>query len=699
MRKLKWVLLAIVVIPIALVVTAYAIVSTYSFDEVKAIAQQEARKATGRDLVIDGPLDVALSLSPAVTISDVSLANIENGSRDNMINLDRFELQVELIPLLSGDIEVTRLVLVGADILLETDAEGNPNWRFTPTETGETAEEETTTADQARETGRQRMPNLNSVSIEDSRVTYRNGDTGESMTLSLDSATISGSGELLDLDLEGGVREVPFSFAGSVGGLDRLTGGGDYPVKLEGQLADADISLNGNIISMTSDPRLDLQVQLEGESLAAFSELGGNDLPDLGPYSFAGHVEGEMTALFLNGMTLEVGESDLSGDAGLDLTGERPRITGDLQSTLLDLADFQMESTDSSQGSEEDGDTEGSGDSESQFLIPETQLPLEALRGLDAQLRARVATLRLPSDTEVSDVDVTLALSNGRLDVTPLQAGISGGMLDGEVMLDSSSDTPRLAIDMTMEGFDYGRLLRERDLSEDVEGTADINLDLEGTGSSPRALASSLNGRSEIIGHEGVITNRLLAVVSTGLSEIMGPLLGDNEQTRLNCIVSRFAFENGVATSQAQLLDTSTFSVAGGGRIDLRDESLNMNFDTKTRQTALVSLAIPFNVRGTLKNPSFSPDPAGTVEAAAKLFGSGKNPEEILGSIMSGGSSDSETQEEEDNPCLTALGQTEGQTQSSSETDAPSSESSQGEDAVKGVAEDLEEGLKGLFGD
>lgn len=691
MRKLKWVLLAIVVIPIALAVTAYAIVSTYSFDEVKAIARQEVRKATGRELVIDGPLDVALSLSPAVTVSDVSLTNADNGSRDSMINLERFELQVELIPLLSGDIEVRRLVLVGADILLETDAEGNPNWQFTPP-ADDSTEGETTTADQARETGRQRMPNLNSVSIEDSRLTYRNGETGESMTLSLDSATIAGSGDLLDLDLEGDVREVPFSFAGSVGGLDRLTGGGDYPVKLEGQLADADIGLNGNIISMTSDPRLDLQVQLEGDSLAAFSELGGTDLPDLGPYSFAGHVEGEMAALSLNGMTLEMGESDLSGDARLDLTGARPRVTGDLQSTLLDMADFQGDDADASADSDEGSDSEGIDTGEKQFVIPETQLPFEALRGLDAQLSARVSTLRLPSDVEVSDVDITLALAEGRLDITPLQAGFSGGVLGGEVMLDSSSDTPRLAIDMTMEGFDYGRLLRERELSEDVEGTADIKLDLEGTGSSPRALASSLNGRSEIIGHEGVITNRLLAIVSTGLSEVMGPLLGDNKQTRLNCIVSRFDFESGVATSQVQLLDTTTFSVAGGGRIDLRDESLNMNFDTKTRQTALVSLAIPFNVRGTLKNPSFSPDPSGTVEAAAKLFGSGKNPEEILGSIMSGGSSDSEIQEEEDNPCLTALGQTEGQTQSSDEA-------SQAEDAVKGVAEDLEEGIKGLFGE
>lgn len=699
MRKLKWVLLAVIVIPIALAVTAYAIISTYSFDEVKTIARQEVRKATGRELVIDGPLDVSLSLSPAVTISDVRFANAESGSREDMATLERFELKVELLPLISGDIEVQQLVLVGADILLETDESGAPNWQFSPPESA-SGEGTETTADQARETGRQRMPNLQSVSIEDSQVTYRNGETGESTTLTLASATITGSGDLLDLDLEGDYREVPFSFAGSVGGLDRLTGGGDYPVKLQGQLAEADIGLNGNVVNMTTDPRLDLQVSLDGESLAALSDLSGAELPDLGPYSFNGRVEGEMASLSLNGMTLEMGESDLSGDLNLDTSGQRLRVTGDVQSTLLQLADFQDESA-GSEGENGDGNgSESEASSESDYVIPDTQLPLDALKAVDAQLRARVATLRLQPDTEVSDVDITLALDDGRLDITPVRAGFSGGVLEGDLSLDSSSKPPRLAVDMTMENFDFGRLLRERDLTDNVEGTADITLDLEGNGNSPRALASSLNGRSEIVGGEGVITNRLLAIVSTGLSEIMGPLMGDSEQTRLNCVVSRFDFQDGVATSRAQLFDTSTFSVAGGGRIDLRDESLNMNFDTSTRKTALVSLAVPFNVRGTLKDPSFSPDPAGTVEAAAKLFGSDKNPGEVLGSILSGGGSGGQAEEEESNPCLTALGQTEGQPQTSGDGQQSTSEDgSQVEDGAKGVAEDVEEGIKGLFGD
>lgn len=699
MKKLKWVLLAVIVIPIALAVTAYAIISTYSFDEVKAIARQEVRKATGRELVIDGPLDVSLSLSPAVTISDVRFANAEGGSRDDMATLERFELKVELLPLINGDIEVQQLVLVGADILLETDETGAPNWQFSPPEaaSGEGTE---TTADQARETGRQRMPNLQSVSIEESQVTYRNGETGESTTLTLASATITGSGDLLDLELEGGYREVPFSFAGSVGGLDRLTGGGDYPVKLEGQLADADIGLNGNVVSMTTDPRLDLQVSLEGESLAAFSGLSGAKLPDLGPYSFNGRVEGEMASLSLAGMTLEMGESDLSGDLNLDTSGPRPRITGEVQSTLLDLADFRADSGGSEDESAEGNDSEGESSSESDYVIPDTRFPLDALKALDAQLQSSVATFRVQPDMEVSDVEITLALADGKLDITPVRAGFSGGELGGGLSVDSSSEPPRLAVDMTMEDFDFGRLLRERGLTEDVEGTADITLDLKGNGNSPRALASSLNGRSEIVGGEGVITNRLLAIVSTGLSEIMGPLLGDNEQTRLNCVVSRFDFQDGVATSRAQLLDTSTFSVAGGGRIDLRDESLNMNFDTSTRETALVSLAVPFNVRGTLKNPSFSPDPAGTVAAAAKLFGSDKDPGKVLGSILSGGGSDGQAEGEESNPCLTALGQTEGQTQPSGDgQQSTSNGESQAEDAVKGITEDVEEGIKGLFGD
>ncbi len=49
-----------------------------------------------------------------------------------MATLQRLEAQVALLPLLQRRLEIDRLVLVRPDILLETDAQGRPNWRFVP---------------------------------------------------------------------------------------------------------------------------------------------------------------------------------------------------------------------------------------------------------------------------------------------------------------------------------------------------------------------------------------------------------------------------------------------------------------------------------------------------------------------------------------------------------------------------------------
>ena len=62
----------------------------------------------------------------------VSFANPPGFSRPQMATLEQLDLKLALIPLLSHRVEIDRLVLVKPDIMLETDAQGRPNWQFTP---------------------------------------------------------------------------------------------------------------------------------------------------------------------------------------------------------------------------------------------------------------------------------------------------------------------------------------------------------------------------------------------------------------------------------------------------------------------------------------------------------------------------------------------------------------------------------------
>ncbi len=93
--------------------------------QIAAIVQRE----TGRALSLRGPLHVDWSPWPTLRASDVRLANLPGGSRPDMARAERIEAQISLPALLLGRIEVTRLTLIGPNILFE-QVGGLPNWVF-----------------------------------------------------------------------------------------------------------------------------------------------------------------------------------------------------------------------------------------------------------------------------------------------------------------------------------------------------------------------------------------------------------------------------------------------------------------------------------------------------------------------------------------------------------------------------------------
>ncbi|MGH6948917.1 MAG: AsmA family protein, partial [Kiloniellales bacterium] len=128
--RLRFWLGGLVVLLVAIVVAGYAVVSSYDFEELRSEIERQAQAATGRKLTISGPIDLKVSLTPAITLEGVTFANADWGSRPAMATVKRFELEVALLPLLTGKLVAKRLVLVEPDILLETGPQGEGNWNF-----------------------------------------------------------------------------------------------------------------------------------------------------------------------------------------------------------------------------------------------------------------------------------------------------------------------------------------------------------------------------------------------------------------------------------------------------------------------------------------------------------------------------------------------------------------------------------------
>jgi len=98
----------------------------------KPMIAAEVKKATDRDLVLDGPIKLSLLPVPEVSISGVKFFNAPGSKNPNMVEVKSVTVKPSLLALLIGRIEVSEVTLVEPKIVLEINAEGKPNWEFTP---------------------------------------------------------------------------------------------------------------------------------------------------------------------------------------------------------------------------------------------------------------------------------------------------------------------------------------------------------------------------------------------------------------------------------------------------------------------------------------------------------------------------------------------------------------------------------------
>jgi len=107
MRALK-ILGIIGVVLVVLVGGVFAFIQTQDFSKYQGVLTDEVKKATGRDLVIKGPFDVSVGLSPSLKVSDVTFQNASWGSRPEMAKIKELDVELQLIPLIMGNVAINR---------------------------------------------------------------------------------------------------------------------------------------------------------------------------------------------------------------------------------------------------------------------------------------------------------------------------------------------------------------------------------------------------------------------------------------------------------------------------------------------------------------------------------------------------------------------------------------------------------------
>ncbi len=675
------------VLLIAVAVAAVAVLSSLDFNDYKGVIAEEAKKATGRDLKISGDLKLNISLTPSLYVDGVTFANAPWGSRPDMVILKRLEAEVALLPLLSSKVDVKRVVLIGLDLLAETDKQGRGNWQFGAAD-GKSA------APAEESSGGGNLPLVRKVHIKDLRVTYHDGRTGEQTRLTLPSLDLGADGieAPLRIALKGDVNGEGFSAAGTIASIRQLTAGGELPLDLKAQALGADMTVRGAIADPRAMTGLAVTLSLKGpsisETLATAAKLAPQlaslKVPDLGPYDVSLTVTGSSAKPSISNLKASLGrpgETALTAAGSIADAIKAQGIDLQIAAAVQDPAGFAKDLgaeapplpavTASARVADKDGgyrlqdvdvkigasDLKGTAalnlggarpritaDLQSALLDLDELLPKDdgkpAPPPADGRLfpadplpldglKAVDADVKLAADKlRVNKMDVTglrlgVMLQGGRLTVKPLQATVADGEISGEITLGADQAVPPLAVNLNVAKLDYGKLAAAMGEKPVAEGTADVTLKVTGAGTSVRQIMAGLDGKLRVVSEKGHIDSALLNVASADILSAI-PLVDSKGDKDLRCAVVDFDVVKGVANAKALVLETGGLSVVGVGGINLRDETLNLVLEPRAKKTSLLSAAIvPVAVRGTLAKPAPQVNPADLMTGVASNVASG----------------------------------------------------------------------------
>ena len=115
---------------IVIAVSMYLFIRNFDLNKYKPMIAEMTQKQLGRQLTINGEAELGLSFVPTLILNDVTLANADWASTEDMVSIGRLEVRLSLLPLLKREVEIDNVTVVAPAVYLEVSADGQKNWDF-----------------------------------------------------------------------------------------------------------------------------------------------------------------------------------------------------------------------------------------------------------------------------------------------------------------------------------------------------------------------------------------------------------------------------------------------------------------------------------------------------------------------------------------------------------------------------------------
>lgn len=601
---------AVAAIVLFVVIGGVIFVATLDWNRAKPYIANAVSKASGREFVIDGNLAVDLGWNTKLRASGLKLQNASWSKVPLMFDIGQLDAEIDVRQLLKGRLTLPLVALSQVKLFLEKNDQGAVNWELGAP---------TPVADAIVPKRRTRVPVVETLLLKDAVLIFDNQETRAHFEVQLAEAEARGFWQApVVLKARGSYQRLPMTVSFNGGSYEKLRNARElYPLQLDLSAGNLEVKIRGNFIEPLAMKGENVTLDIQGDNMANLFPLIRLVFPQTPPYRLTGHLSHEGNVWTFSKFAGRVGDSDLAGEIRVDTGAERPLLKANLTSNKLDFKDLAGFIGGNPGNKPKDDPAKP----EDQRIFPDQRYDLQRLNAMDAQVTLRARQILAPG-LPIDDLNAGLTLSKGVLRFTPAAFGVANGRIEIFSTFDGSAKTPRVNIDARLRRLDLRRFLGPSSFAEQTLGPIGGRIVLAGSGHSFRELMATASGKTFIVFGSGEISDLLVRLVGLNVARALGVLIRGDKPIPIRCGLVELAGKDGVMAIQTMAFDTATTVINGEGKIDLRDESVDVLVLPVPKDFSPFSLRSYIRVNGRFKNISAFPDPikTGTQSVFKKIF-------------------------------------------------------------------------------
>ncbi|PKM10774.1 MAG: AsmA family protein [Gammaproteobacteria bacterium HGW-Gammaproteobacteria-3] len=651
-------------IVLILVIAAVALPLFFNPNDFKPQIEAAVQEKIGRKLHIEG--DLKLSLFPwlGLRTEKVTLDNSPEFQGPFLAQVEKSDIKVKLLPLLSQKIEIDRIVLEGLSLNLVKNEQGIANWsnlKAKPDKlTGASKAKISTAAPKAlgalaiagvtfknanldwndKSSGSHIL--IKALNFETGTFTFAKPipakldfileNPASRLTETVKLTSVLTLNEQLDHIIFDAIDLATQTTTPSIpGGALDTHATAKIDLDLSAQLVKiSDLKLSSGDLKIAADisgteikdnPVFEGSVSIAPFNLGQFLRQRSIGLPDmsaadaLARLSANFNLQATPTSADLQNIELQLDASTLKGSARID-NFSAPAITFNLAVNALDLDRYLAPESPEQKASSDIASPAAA------VAAGASLLPIETLQALDVNGLLAVDQIKV-NNLSMQGLNLKLTANKGVIHTEQSIKTLYQGSYQGGLTMNVQSPQPTLTLNENLSHVQIEPLLKDlRGTPSKITGNVDASARLEGVGNSIEALTASLDGQIKFLFKDSVIKGfnlqRIIDNAKSIINNIQLNAENPKDQTVFTKIEGTAEVTDGLIVNNDLMADSAKIRITGKGSADLKTRQLDYQLTgrlieakaTATTPEELSRLPVLLNITGSFDSPVYTLDVA-----------------------------------------------------------------------------------------